>query len=270
MKFSRSFPNIYIIAARVGLTARGATYLLVSALLLWAALSPIKKDLGINASDAFFTLEQSAAGRVVLLCMGGGLLIYALWRWMTAVQNDNNPDRSDHRVLTRVGMVMSGTGYAILGAVAIAVTFGANDAGGPDKTEQLARWLLSMPLGQWLLVGFGLIVAGFGVVQFWLVISHQWRENLVLTGWSKKLKPVAFFGVVGRAILFLLVAFFLIVGGLRADPNDVKGIAQTLGWLRQQEYGFFLYLGAGLAICSYGIFSLIQARCYALEHRSVM
>ncbi len=269
MKFSRVFPNIYILAARVGLTARGAVYIVVGALLLWAAISPVRKDLGVDAADAFFALEQSAPGRVGLVFIGGGLLIYALWRWSTAVQNDNNPDRSDERVLTRVGMVMSGAGYAILGAVAIAVTFGANDAGGPDKTEQLARWLLSMPLGQWLLAGFGLIVAGFGVVQFWLVISRQWRENLVLTGWSKKLKSIAFFGVVGRAILFLLVAFFLIVGGLRADPNDVKGIAQTLGWLRQQEYGFFLYLGAGLAIGSYGVFSLIQARCYSLESRPV-
>lgn len=265
---ARNYPDAYIISARIGLAARGVIYLIVAGLLLWAALSPFKQDAGVDVTDAFMALEQTALGRGCLLLIGAGLLVYALWRWATAILNDNNPNKGEQRVLTRLGMAISGAGYAFLAVIAIAVTFGANDAEGPDATVQFAQWLFDMPFGKWLLMAAGLVVAGFGLVQFWLIISDQWRENLRVTSWGRKLRPVAFFGVAGRAVLFLLIAFFLMIGGWRADMSEVKGIAETLGWLRAQHYGLLLYLGAGSAIGGYGVFSLLQAHCYTLARKN--
>lgn len=267
MMLSGKFPRLYLFAARVGLIARGAVYFVIAALLLWAAISPFREDHGVGAMDAFIVLEQTDAGRAGLFLMSGGLIVYALWRWMTAALNDNNPDVEDDRSLTRFAMFISGTGYAFFALLGLTVAFGAGDPDSPDRIEQLARWLLSMPFGKWLLMGAGLTVIGFGITQFWLALSGQWRENLYLTEDIRRIIPIALFGVIGRAILFLLVAVFLLIGGWRADPDGVKGLAESLGWLRNQEYGFWLYLGSGFAIAAYGVFSILQARCYIIEER---
>ncbi|MBT8471639.1 MAG: DUF1206 domain-containing protein, partial [Marinicaulis sp.] len=144
------------------MSARGAVYIVVAGLIMWAAFSPDNSDVGVDPKDAFFALEHTALGRVGLLLMAVGLFIYSSWRFLTGVFNENNPTQDGLRILTRIGMLLSGAGYAFLGIVAMTVTFGANDPAGPDKTEQIARWLLAMPFGKLLLIGAGAIVAAVG------------------------------------------------------------------------------------------------------------
>lgn len=248
--------------ARIGLGARALVYLAISGLLLDAAFTS-KQDDGVTPSDAFKAIEATSGGRILLLCLGAGLFLYALWRYQQALLDTDRMGNDAKGIFARLGMVSSGTSYALVGFAACAVALDADDGGGGGKTEETAKWLMHQPFGSWLVGLGGLTLIGIGIAQVWRTRSDQWKKSLDLSGWARRTTPLIEFGIAGRGILFGLVGGFLLLGGIQAEPADVKGLAATLGWLRAQPFGFWLFIASAIAIGAYGLYSGVQS----LRHR---
>ena len=249
--------------ARIGLAARGFVYFAVAIMLADAALTA-KPDNGASPGDAFRALETQQGGRILLICLAGGLFLYALWRFQQAILDPEEHGNSAKGIFARIGMAMSGMSYLLVGVAAAAVTFGQNDSGGSDggKTEQTARWLMEQPFGRWVVALAGLALVGIGCAQIWRANSGQWKNHLDLSGWAARLTRPISLAIAGRGVLFMLVGGFLLIGGMEADRSDIKGLAATLGLLREQPFGLELFVAAALAIGFYGVYSSVQAVRY--------
>jgi len=248
--------------ARIGLGARAFVYFAVCFLLLKGAFTSEQDD-GATPGEAFRMIEATMGGRVLLMALAAGLFLYALWRYQQAAFDTDGQGNDAKGILARLGMVSSGTSYALVGFAAGAVAIDANDGGGGGKTEETAKWLMEQPFGAWLVGLGGRALIGIGIAQVWRTHSDQWKKSLDLSGWVQKIKPVIEFGIAGRGILFGLIGIFLIIGASNADASDVKGLAATLGWIRHQSFGLPLFIAASATIGAYGVYSGVQS----LRHR---
>lgn len=247
--------------ARTGLGARAFVYLAVAWLLADGAFTS-RPDDGASPGDAFRTIENQMGGRVLLVALAAGLFLYALWRFQQAIFDPERNGTDAKGILARAGMFSSGFSYALVGVAAFAVTLGSNEGGGGGATETSASWMMSQPYGRWVVALGGLVLIGIGCAQVWRAKSGQWKRNIDLTGWAGRLTGMIAAGIAGRGLLFAVVGGFLLLAGVSADQSDIRGLAATLGWLRGQPFGFWLFLASAAAIGVYGIYSAVQSLRY--------
>lgn len=247
--------------ARIGLGARAFVYFAVAGVLLDSAFTS-KPDNGASPGDAFRAIENEQGGRLLLVALALGLFLYALWRFQQALLDPEDQGDDAKGILARLGMASSGISYLLVGVAAASVTFGQNSGGGGGKTEESARWLMQQPFGSWLVTLAGLALIGIGGAQIWRAKTGQWKNHIDLSGWAGNLTNLISAGIAGRGILFALVGIFLVIAGWSADPSDVKGLASTLGWIRYQPFGIWLFVASALTIGVYGIYSGVQSIRY--------
>lgn len=69
---------------RAGWVAKGLVYGLVGLLFVGIGFGPSDSD-EANQAGAIESIAEQPAGRVLLIAVGAGLLLYAIWRFFTAV-----------------------------------------------------------------------------------------------------------------------------------------------------------------------------------------
>lgn len=253
--------SVTSLAARIGLSARSLVYLLIAALLIIAAILPGRPDEGVSPSDAFRAIETDVLGRLLLIALALGLFAYAFWRYYQTVVDPKEVGSDLEGLLARLGMFSSANSYAVIGVAALLVTFGDNAQNtGGGSTHQFVHWLIEQPFGRLavMLVGAGLIAVG--LIQIWRTWSGQWRNGFALGDQAVWAVPLTHFAIAGRGVLFTLVGVSIVYAGIADRVSEVQGMAATLGWLRDQPFGFWLYLTSALIIGAYGVYSALQAR----------
>ena len=248
--------------ARVGLGARAFVYFAVATLLLDSVFTS-KPDDGASPGDAFRAIETQLGGRILLIALAIGLFLYAGWRFQQAALDMDNKGSDAKGILARFGMASSGGSYLLLGIAAFTVTLGSNESSsGGGATKSAAQWMMDQPFGQWAVALGGLILMGIGCAQIWRAKTGHWKDGLDLSGWAGNLTSVIAFGIGGRGILFIAVGGFLLLAGISADSSDVRGLAETMGWLRYQPFGLYLFIASAVAIGLYGLYSAVQTLRY--------
>lgn len=252
--------QIYRRAAQAGLFARAVVYTLLAVLALDAVFG-VGGSGNPDPTTAFRTLEKAPAGQMALAVLGAGLITYALWRLIQAFMDAEDEGRDAAGLISRLGMLTSGVSHFLLGvsAFAILATAGAGDSPGGGDTQAAARFLLQQPLGRFALALAGLALAGSGAAQIWRAWTLQYEEAMRAAPTVRRFRPVTRFGVGGRGLIFILIGGFIVLAALEADASEAKGLAGTLGWLRQQPYGEAFYILAGLALLGYAVYSVVEA-----------
>lgn len=255
------------IAGRAGLFARAVVYALIAGLMLRAVFLPGSGagaeggDEGVRPSEAFQWLETEIYGQLLLIAIGLGLALYALWRFIEAIADTGDEGTDMEGVVARAGMAASGAGYALVGFAAVSVLLGRNESGGGGgATKATVEWLLERPLGPLFVIALGAVLAAIGGAQIWRAWKGEWKDDLDLSGWAGGTTGVITAAIGLRGVLFILVGLFAILAGWHADPDDAKGLSGAITWLRQQPYGLFLYLLGAAALGGYGLYSFVQAR----------
>ncbi len=78
------------------------------------------------------------------------------------------------------------------------------------------------------------------------------RERAVLLlGWP---------GLLSLAVVFGIIALFLIVAALHHIPNEAKGLGGALPQFAQEPFGPLLLAAVALGLMTYGVFSFAEAR----------
>ena len=248
----------YEIAGRVGLAARALVYALIAVLMARAAFFD-GNDEGVSPEEAFNWLEATGPGVLLLGALACGLLAYAGWRLVQGLLDTTREGKDAKGWLARAGMLASGIGYGLLGVGAAGVLGGQNNGEGDDATQGVVQWLLQQPFGRGLIIAMGLVVAAIGCAQIWRAVEGKWKDGIDLSGAVRNLIPVIGFAIIGRGLLFLVIAMFVLLAGWQASPEQAKGLSATITWLRNQPYGLILYLGAGAVLASYALYSLVEA-----------
>ncbi|MBV9173925.1 MAG: DUF1206 domain-containing protein [Chloroflexi bacterium] len=246
---------------RAGFAANGVVYLLVGVLAAQAALG-----VGGDTTDTGGVLGhivEAPFGRVLLGITAVGLVGYALWRFLQAVLDTEHKGSEPKGLAARIGFGVAAASYAALSMSAIGMALGTR--GQPDQeqaTQDRTAWLMSHPLGPWLVVAAGAIVVGVGVAQFVIAYRASFADKLVAVRETQQ-RLVGVSGRIGytaRGFVFLVIGLFLVLAGIQTSPDQARGLGGVLAVLAAEPLGPWLLGVVALGLAAYGVFMLLAAR----------
>jgi hypothetical protein len=241
---------------RVGLAARGVVYVLLGVLAYRVATGEPAEE--ADKAGALELLAGQPAGSVLLGAVGLGLAAYALWRLIGAVVRRKN----DFGLVKRLSWVARGLVYAAASVAAWSILRGDSSANA-DSEQQWTAVVLQWPGGQALVVGVGLGFVAAGVYNAYRGVSRKFEDHLDLAGLSARVcnavRVVSVIGLMGRAVAFGAIGWFLVRAAVQFDVNEPIGLDESLRTMADATYGPWLIAGVGVGLACFGLASGIEA-----------
>lgn len=248
--------------ARLGYAAKGVVYVVVGVLALRMALGAGGGARGTRG--ALREVVSGPFGQVMLGLIAVGLCGYVLWRFVQAFMDADRKGSDAKGLAVRGAYAVSGIVYAGLALTAFRILLGAGGRSGEGETREWTAWLLSMPLGAWLVALLGLIVVGVGLFQFYKAYTAKFREQLQMAGAGPEPRAwVLRFGKAGiaaRGVVFVAAGIFLMLSAYRSDPGEARGLDGVLVELSRQPAGPWLLGAVAAGLVAYGVFMLLQSK----------
>jgi hypothetical protein len=241
---------------RVGFLSKGIVYVLIGALALMAAFGEGGQTTG--QKGVIHEIAAKPFGVVALIIIGVGLLAYALWRIVTALEDSENNGRDAKGLAQRIGRVFAGVAYGGIAATALKLAIG-EPASRSDGAQTWTARLMEAPGGTMLVVATGIIILLTGIFQ----IRYGWREDFrkhLRTARNEWLIPTGKWGYVARGIVFGIIGYFIITAGLHHNPNEARGLEGALDTLASQSHGQWLLAVVAAGLAGHGVFSILSAK----------
>jgi len=257
---SERFVNtpLFAILSRAGFVARALVYGIIG--LLASELVVGHGGKITNQQGALRTVEQRSFGHVLLALLAIGLGGYALWRLLRAFLGHGREGAD--KGIDRLGALGSGIVYALMCAVAVQILAGPGTSGG--NTKKTASDVFGWPAGRWLVGAAGLVLAGVAVYQFIRGVRHKFLDDSkteqmprVVKTWFTILGTI---GHVARAVVFALVAVFLLKAAFDYKANEAIGLDGALAKLYDGAFGSWLLGAVAAGLIAFSCFSLVEAR----------
>lgn len=247
--------------ARTGYVARGVLYILMGVLAIELARGEASDR--PNQEGAFRLVAGQTFGRALLVLIAIGLLAYTILRFTQAFVG-RTPEAGRHSTGDRVAAFASGCAYAIFFGLSIAVlvgSAGSNSGGEPKKaTADVFDWTG----GRWVVLIAGVIFAGVAIYQLVMGVRRRFLRYTKTERMSRvTLRNFTVLGVIGhvaRAIVFGLVAIFLIKAAVEYDPKEAVGIDGALQRLQDHAYGTVALVAVAVGLIAFGVYSAVDAR----------
>lgn len=250
---------------RLGLVGKGAVFLLVGILAVRVAVG----DTGTDASQtgAVEYVARQPFGRFLLVALTAALFALAIWRLLEVVTGD--PVEGDD-AKSRLKYGVAGLLYLGLASSALTITLanwgkdtggGAGGAGGGGGgQERAAGQVLDWPGGRWLVALGGALVIAFALYTVKKhVLDKEFVERITEPGdgWVAHLGQA---GYAARAVVYSIVGVFLVQAAIAYDPDEAKGLSESLRSLADSSWGQVVLWAVALGLIAFGVFTLAEAR----------
>jgi hypothetical protein len=264
---ARSGSGWYAVLARVGLVAKGISYGLVGVLAIAVAAGHGGK--ATSRTGAVATIADESWGKIVLILLALGFAAYAIWRFVEAVAEREDPADGEAEGLAkkwgkRVGYVDRGLIYAGLTYTTVRLL---TESGGQESQNQKAREttaaVFDWPGGRWIVGAAGFAIIGAGLWNLYRGVStkfeDKWRGGMSRTErtWGSRAGVV---GHIARGIVFGLIGIFVTKAATDYDAQDAIGFDGALRKLAEAAYGPWLLGITAAGLVAYGVFCLVDAR----------
>jgi Domain of Unknown Function (DUF1206) len=256
---SERFVNtrVFAILSRAGFVARALIYGIIGLLAFDLVIGHGGKI--TNQQGALRTVEQRSFGHLLLALLAVGLGGYAIWRLCRASLGHGREGADSG--LERVGAFGSGIVYALMCVVAIQILTGPETSGGSAK--KTASDVFGWPAGRWLVGAAGLVLAGVAIYQFIRGIRQKFLDDSKTEQMPEVVKTwFTIFGTVGhmaRAVVFGMVAVFLLEASYHQKANEAIGLDGALAKLYNGAYGSWLLGAVAAGLIVFACFSLVEA-----------
>ena len=246
---------------RAGYLVRGVLYAAMGTFALGLALG-----LGGTATDqsgSLVILTGGSAGKVVLFAVVIGLGAYSIWGFVRAIFDPLNRGKDPAGVAERLGFAWSGIAYLSI------VIFALNLLGGTahpnhDATHDTIARILGYPPGQLAAIAIGFVAVAVGLGQFYIAVKATFKQDLKRGEMNEAEKKVVDalgrLGMVSRGVIFTLVGWFIVQGGLAHDPSRVHGFGGAFVFLLDQPFGRLLLGVVAVGFIALGLHSFACAR----------
>jgi hypothetical protein len=169
----------------------------------------------------------------------------------------------------RFARVCSGISQLCLSAGAIGLIIGARRVSDDAAAVGWTAWLMNHMFGRVIVLGIGIGIAIFGIVQ----IYKGWRKKFAQQLDPSELKGgvrafvtrLGQFGLMSRGIVFCLVGIFLIHAAIDQNPYEAKGLGGAMHSLETHPYGPWLLSAVAIGLFGYGLYLLIGSRYCAFR-----
>lgn len=253
---------MFVPLARLGYACKAVVYAIVGALALAAAAN--RGGRITDTSGALRVVLAQPFGRGVLAVLAIGLCGYAVWRIADAITDPDRHGRDAGGLILRIGNVVRGSIYGMLGIEAFRLMRGLRGSNGREAEMWTAR-IMDFPYGDWLIGATGLIVAAYGVSEIW----EAWRERV---GKLIDLSPlpaaarsavanISRFGVAARGIIITVLGTFLVRAAVRHDPSEAAGTRESMLELANVFEGRLLLWAMAAGLLAYALDQALHARC---------
>ncbi|MDF0544162.1 DUF1206 domain-containing protein [Sphingobium sp. H39-3-25] len=252
--------------ARIGFAARGLVYILIG----WFAL-----DVALHGGEttdnqgALGTLADAPLGHVLLAVCALGFAGYAVWRLTEAITDPENRGGTLKGKFEQLGYALSGISHIMLataaGRLALAQTAKQHGSPGDESAQGWSAWLLAQPGGVFLLVLVGILLLFVAAAQALKAYNARFEDLGGDVPAPDYVRWIGRMGYAARALVFLIIGWFVISAGLNHDPDRAGGLGEALEQLRAQEEGSLILSVVAFGLGLFGLFSLIEARYRRLK-----
>lgn len=246
-------------AARWGLAAYGVIYLLIGLLALRIAFGD--REGRADSGGALRELAQQPFGNFLVWAVGIGLAGLALWRLSEAVLGAARP--KGHTPKERLRSAARFAALAVLAASAVTFAAGTGSGGtAGDRPEGLTSRVFELLAGRWLVGALGLVVVAVGVWSGVRALRYKFREELGPIP-ARLRRAVDVLGVAGglaRGLVFAVAGGFVVLAAVRHDPDETKGLDESLRTLATAPAGPWLLAAVATGLALYGLFLFAPAR----------
>ncbi|MCU1593748.1 MAG: hypothetical protein JWO12_1140 [Frankiales bacterium] len=242
--------------ARIGLLARAVFYLLLAYLVVRVVVSASGPP--ANASGALRTVSETPLGAIPVALAAVGFAAFGLARLLGAVR-----DRAASRT-SRLTTGLQGLFYLGLSEVPASFALGSRSTGTEHQQRATTAKVLMLPAGRFLVIAAGLVLM---VVCGWQVVTalrSGFTDSLNTRQAPRAVRllvrATGKVGIVLRALVFLPIGVFLLLAGIRFDPNSAKGLDATLRSLAHDSAGRLMLLLVAGAFTVFALYTLLEAR----------
>jgi hypothetical protein len=214
-------------------------------------------------------LAEQPLGRVLLALISVGFAGYAFWRFLQAwTYHEEGDEPRGKATVKRVGYVARGVVYAGLAFLTVKATI-AEDPKQQIGAEQGSAssdggGLLASSAGRWILAGVGIGYAAVAGYQVYQVVTRKfeknWKKHEMSKNEERTARALGMVGVLTRAVMFGLVAFFLARAAITFNPAEPKGLDQTLAAVASQGSGSLLLYGLAIGFLAFAGFCFAESR----------
>lgn len=246
---------------RVGYIVRGVLYGAMGTLAFGLAIGV--GGAATDQSGSLMIMARGPAGKVLLIAVIAGLGAYSLWGFVRAIFDPLHRGHDPGGIAERLGFVWSGIAYGAIVVLAARILVGSG-ASQHDSTQAAIGQVLNYPAGHLITIGIGIIAIGVGLGQFVDAYRAIFKKDLKRAQMSKAEKEIVDtlgrMGMISRGVVFSLVGWFVLQGGLHRDPSQVHGYGGAFLFLLSQPFGRVLLGITAIGFIALGVHSLACAR----------
>ena len=246
---------------RFGLGAQALCFAIIAVLALALALG-----LGGRAADpqgAFAELARHGWTEILLVLLAVGFASYAAWRFAQSLFDRGGQGSDVSGLGRRTIQLFQGVAYTALTVGAIRVFLGER-ANSEKAVRQTAAGILSWPGGTILVGLIGGVFVIVALVNVYWGLSGRFKESLdeqkLGSPAEQLLSVLGRVGFVSLAIVYGIIAWFLIKAAIDFDAGVVVGLGGALATLAQATYGKWLLGLTATGLLVYALFGFAQIR----------
>jgi hypothetical protein len=247
-------------AGRLGLVAKGVSYVLVAILAIQVAAGAGGEP--ADRQGALDAVADEPLGWLLIVALGAGFACYAVWRFAQAFADRDQEGDDPVGLAKRASDLAKGLVYAGLAILAVMIVAGSDSGGSEEDTA--TSWILDLPLGRWIVGVVGVAVLGAGIWNAYRAVTRKFLDDLKTRKMSRNEERwytvAGVFGHLARAVVLALIGIFLGRAAYQYDPQEAIGLDGALAKVAGESAGPFLLGVIAFGLLSYGLFCCVQAR----------
>lgn len=252
---------------RLGYAVKGGLYLAIGFIAIAGALG--RTATPADQLGAIVEFSELPFAQIILWVILLGLISYSLWGVIRAILDPFHKGTKLEGLIMRLGYLISAITYATFVWPTYQLIIGASEGTGTDATIELVSKVMNMPMGRWLVGGFGVSAVVAGLFQIYTGIKPDFEQRFKPYSLTSEQKTIARrmgrFGTVARGVIFGIAGAFLIIAAWQANPGQARGFDGALDFLADQPYGIWLLGIVAAGFIAFGLYSFIGAAWFKFK-----
>ena len=249
---------------RGGFVARALTYGVIGAIALALAVGAGSAPATPDQQGALALITRAPLGRVALAVVCAGLLAYALWKLGQAFFGRGPEGGGGPSAFDRISNGAGGIAYLVFFAVAVRILFGSSGGGSSSQTAKTTAGVLGWPGGP-LIVGIGgAALIAISLYQTYDAVRAGFADDAKLGEMNEAQRHTFMvlgrIGLTARAVVFVIVGYFLLRAAIAYNPRDAAGVDGVLARVHGEPFGTFLLALVAAGLLVFACYSLFEAR----------
>jgi len=133
---------------------------------------------------------------------------------------------------------------------------------GVEEQRLMIEDVLDWRGGPWLVGATGVLVGIIGLLEFYHVVRRLYvprlnMQRLSRTG-QRLVHGLAWYGHFSRGTILLIMSYFLVLGAIHADPEEVVNTDKAFNFIGESLLGHPLFVIVAIGTVAYGVFMILQ------------